>query len=172
MDGWIWSTPVSVAGVNTSQRLSVHISSRLPTLCPITASPVTPPKGPRSPSRPPLGNCQTQPARRRPPAAAASHHCSTASPPGCLSEAAGKTDALSSCAWERDAGINVTEMLRGRANTRAGGFSESGEQDKERRQDTSQENPEGNASKVSFICSMPPVTCSELLCASHFTRHP
>ena len=110
-------TPISAVDRCWKHRLSLHISNCSP--YPIIASPVTPPKGPRSPPLPPLGNCQTQPAGRGPPAAAASRHCSTASPPGRLSEAAGKIGALSNCAWERDAGIKVTGMLRARETTKA-----------------------------------------------------
>lgn len=117
------------------------------------------------PPLPPRGNCQTQPAESGLPAAAVSHHCSTASPPGCLSEATGEIDVLSSSAWERKEEIKATGMLRG--------FSQSGKQRKERRQDIHKYYPEGNGSKtsvVSFIHTMSPASSWRLLCAMYL--HP
>ena len=126
-----------------------------------------PNKSPSFPPLPPQGNCQTQPVGPGLPAAAVSHHCSTASPPGCLSKTAGKIDVLSSSAWERKEGIKSTGMLRG--------FSQSGTQGKERRQDIHQYYPEGNASKtsvVSFIHThlLPLVEGYSVPCSSHYTH--
>ena len=106
--GWMQFTPISVVGAKNTGSVFTFTTALQ---CPITASLVTPPKGPWYPHLPPLGNCQIQPAEQGPPAATASHRCNTASPPGCLSEVAGKIDALSSCACQRDAGINNSVVL-------------------------------------------------------------
>lgn len=121
MDGWRQFAPISVVDANnTSQSFSLHISNSFPlSYSCFFGDPTT---GPRFPLLPPQGNCQTQPARLGPPTVAASHHCNKSSPPGCLSEAAGKIDVLSGSAWKRSAGIKATGMLRGRGHTKCRRF--------------------------------------------------
>lgn len=121
MDGWRQFAPISVVDANnTSQSFSLHISNSFPLSYSCFFG--DPTMGPRFPLLPPQGNCQTQPARLGPPTVAASHHCNKSSPPGCLSEAAGKIDVLSGSAWKRSAGIKATGMLRGRGHTKCRRF--------------------------------------------------
>lgn len=110
VDGWIPFTSILVVDAeNASQSLSLPMSNSSPFSYNCFSN--DPTIGRRCPPLPPWGNCQIQPARQGPPAAAVSHHCSAASPPECLSKAADKIDALSGCAWERNAGIRATGML-------------------------------------------------------------
>lgn len=46
-------------------------------------------------------------------------------------------------------------MLRGREDAEARGFSQSGKQGKERRRDTTQKNPDGNANKTRVVFITP-----------------